>query len=438
MNSQEERFSGFVGGELSVGYGDASGRDMQLIYSTSTSEIWVAVAGGRRRVYKTLAAGVRRSDPYVRLLRKEFDVMSRLSHPGVVMAFDFREDPARGEAIEMEWIDGSTLGRWLSERPDRAARRRVAMQILDAVEYVHSKGVVHRDLKPSNILITHDGTFVKIIDFGLADTAAHVELKNPAGTEGYMSDHQREAFESLISDDLFALRAVLGEVLPGDARWLSGHCFDSIGALRKALTTRWRRPARIARAVMAVGLVAMMAGIGLAAWWLTDRQRASQQAELERSEAQLRREIEASETTHRQTVNRLHDSIAQLSGRAEQLGNQTDRLSAATDRLSDETRSQRAVVDASARRQARVNDIIAEQSRRIGAVWSNPPTGSVNGAEYDMLKSGHAIIRQCLDQHRGDLSAADLASIETALTAEHKKHYDQWKRNKPTPAPTEN
>jgi serine/threonine protein kinase len=75
-----------------------------------------------------------------------------------------------GLCIVAEWIEGVTLGKWLLTKPSLAARRRVLMQILDALAYIHSLQLVHHDIKLDNIMITTNGSNVKLIDFGLSNT----------------------------------------------------------------------------------------------------------------------------------------------------------------------------------------------------------------------------------------------------------------------------
>ncbi len=70
---------------------------------------------------------------------------------------------------EVNRVDGMTLAEWLSTNPSHAGRQRVMMQLLDALEYIHSLQLVHHDLKSSNILITRNGQNVKLIDFGLSE-----------------------------------------------------------------------------------------------------------------------------------------------------------------------------------------------------------------------------------------------------------------------------
>ena len=95
------------------------------------------------------------------------------------------------ECIVMEYVDGETLeaavkgGNMTEEKA-----RKIADQLLDAMEYMHAKQTVHRDIKPSNKLLTHRGGDVKLIDFGLSDSETFCVLKIPAGTYGYMAPEQ--------------------------------------------------------------------------------------------------------------------------------------------------------------------------------------------------------------------------------------------------------
>lgn len=127
-----------------------------------------------------------RHDPlYMAMLEKEFNMLTALDHPNIVHLYSHEVDAVAGPCIVMEYIDGRTLDKYLKEKPSLAARRRVAMQLLDAMSYYHSRQIVHRDLKPSNILITRNGDNVKLVDFGLANGDDYAVLNEPAYTEGY-------------------------------------------------------------------------------------------------------------------------------------------------------------------------------------------------------------------------------------------------------------
>ena len=101
---------------------------------------------------------------------KEFRQGILLNHPNIMSTYSLEEVDDLGMCIVSEWIEGVTLGEWLKNKQNINARRRVFMQILDALEYIHSLQLVHHDIKLDNIMVTTNGTNVKLIDFGLSNT----------------------------------------------------------------------------------------------------------------------------------------------------------------------------------------------------------------------------------------------------------------------------
>lgn len=175
--------------------------------------------------FKALVPQYRGSEQYRRILRKEFDIMIGLDHPGIIRAADFRDIPDLGPAILMEYSPGVTFDAWLEAGPSARRRRKVFAAILSAVVYLHSRGIVHRDLKPQNILVENDGT-VKIIDFGLSD-ARWSALEMPGGgTPGYSAPEQLSGQEGDTRADVYSLGIILNRygcqrLLPTASRPLS-------------------------------------------------------------------------------------------------------------------------------------------------------------------------------------------------------------------------
>ncbi len=167
---------------------------------------------GRWFLLKGLSPDVAHEELYRQMLRKELDIMMRLQHPGVAQAIGKEKVEPLGECIVMEWVEGSTLKKWLENDTTSSDRKHVASQLLDAVEHIHAHGIAHRDLKPSNIMITSNGHNVKIIDFGLADTDVHAILKQPAGTEHYMAPEQASTSKPDVRNDIYSLGLVLREM----------------------------------------------------------------------------------------------------------------------------------------------------------------------------------------------------------------------------------
>ena len=169
---------------------------------------------GRWWVLKGLKEQYRQDENYKNLLHKEFDILISLQHPNIVSAYSMEEIPEMGTCIVMEWIDGITLDNWNGTKTEGES---VLLQLLDAVHYIHAKQIVHRDLKLSNIMITHNGSHVRLIDFGLSDTDDFAILKQPAGTSGYISPEQAISRKADIRNDIFSIGCILEKILPGKA-----------------------------------------------------------------------------------------------------------------------------------------------------------------------------------------------------------------------------
>lgn len=172
---------------------------------------------------------------YVSLLKKEFELSAELSHPNIVVTLLKEDNPRIGPAIMMEYIDGVTLDQFLATNPTTEQRQKVVMQLLDAMQYFHSKQITHRDLKPSNILITHNGFNVKIIDFGLADADNYAIFKQPAGTISYAAPEQMVSGSTIdCRTDIYSFGLILREIFPKRYSAIARKCTQSTPSKRYA------------------------------------------------------------------------------------------------------------------------------------------------------------------------------------------------------------
>jgi Tol biopolymer transport system component len=172
------------------------------------------------------------TDPSLRQrLEREAKALSSLSHPNICGLFDIGQQDGV-DFLVMEHLEGETLAQRLSRGPLPADELlRCSLQIADALDKAHRRGVVHRDLKPANIMLGKGGA--KLLDFGLAKanagavavsevSSSPTESRRPLTTEGtllgtfqYMAPEQLEGKEADVRTDIFALGAVLYEMATG-------------------------------------------------------------------------------------------------------------------------------------------------------------------------------------------------------------------------------
>ncbi len=189
--------------------------DVEILNTSENNIVARAKRYGRWWLLKGLNNQVANEVAYQQRLRKELELMMQLQHPHIVAAVGLEKVKGIGNCIVMEYIDGVTLNKWLQQNHSRKERRRIALEIVDAVKYIHSKGIVHRDLKPDNIIITTNGDNVKLIDFGLADTDSHAILKQPAGTIKYMSPEQLQTSVADVRNDIYSLGIIFKQMYLG-------------------------------------------------------------------------------------------------------------------------------------------------------------------------------------------------------------------------------
>lgn len=150
--------------------------------------------------------------------RREARAAGRLSHPKIVSIYEYGEDEEMA-FIVMELIHGKELKDAFDQGNKFSIHDgiRIVMQILDALDYSHSRGVVHRDIKPANILITEQGN-IKIADFGIAkiDATNLTQAGVVLGTPTYMSPEQFMGLEVDQRSDLYATGVILYQILTGE------------------------------------------------------------------------------------------------------------------------------------------------------------------------------------------------------------------------------
>ena len=146
----------------------------------------------------------------------EGKALALLDHPNIVTLNNFTQDPDGNLCLVMQFIEGETLDKHiLRERIPPAETVRMALQVLDALDYAHAQGVVHRDIKPHNIMVRTDGV-VKVADFGIAKIAGAAAITRSGYTVGtalYMPPEQITGQVVDARADLYALGVTMFEAI---------------------------------------------------------------------------------------------------------------------------------------------------------------------------------------------------------------------------------
>ena len=198
----------------------------------ASSEVYLALDPDERRVVVKLPRDLEISSPKsFDRFRRELEIAHRLDHPGIHRSVDYRADMSRPYLV-MEYVEGETLAAVLERETRLSVDRAVgyAIQLCEAAAFAHHHGVVHRDIKPQNVLVS-DGDRLVITDFGIAllDGARRLtwgSFGDRLGTPDYMSPEQIQGKRGDARSDVFAIGAVLFEMLTGRAPWRSDSQMD--------------------------------------------------------------------------------------------------------------------------------------------------------------------------------------------------------------------
>ncbi|MFO0871483.1 MAG: response regulator [Pirellulales bacterium] len=202
-----------------------------------------------RRMQRVVALKVIRKEvatrEFITRFRREIQLLARLNHPHVVIAYDADQCPL-GDFLVMEYVEGTDLGEVLRRTCSLSIAEAITAvrQAASALGYAHQQGIVHRDIKPANLLRDVSGC-IKVVDLGLARVAEWEGAKGSeltqagavAGTVDYMSPEQAEDPQAVdLRSDIYSLGCTLFSLLTG------GPVFSKSSLIGRILAHRTEPP----------------------------------------------------------------------------------------------------------------------------------------------------------------------------------------------------
>ncbi len=180
----------------------------------------------KRYVAKVMHESFRNDEAAFKRMEREAQVLAAITHPNVVQVHDFGTTRDGVHYFVMEKLEGVDLRGAMAAPMPRARALGIVADVLDALDYVHKRGIVHRDIKPENIFLAEQpqGTVTKVLDFGIAHIfdadgrISHARITKTGGFTGtlyYAAPEQMQGKPTGPATDVYAAGLVLFELLAG-------------------------------------------------------------------------------------------------------------------------------------------------------------------------------------------------------------------------------
>lgn len=216
--------------------------------------------------YIILKSAVHKDAMTTEFLRREYELGCTLSHSCIVMTLGFEENTPVGPSVILEYVEGQSLDDFLLTGPSDSAKDRIIDDILDGTDYLHHRGVLHNDIKPSNIIVTPNGA-ARIIDFGLSLSDDSVYKGCIGGSRGYSAPEiMAGKGPAGAASDIYSIGLLIRQMSGRKYRRIIDRCcrqspaerYQSIPALKRAITIRRHLPVVVAAVIFAVFVLTMI------------------------------------------------------------------------------------------------------------------------------------------------------------------------------------
>ncbi len=260
----------------------------KLVGEGGMADVYLAtdLSQDRKVAVKILKEEFRHNEELVRRFKNESRAISVLNQDNIVKVYDVNVTE-KMQYIVMEYIEGITLKEYIEQRGEPLTYKEsihFMLQILQALQHAHDKGVVHRDIKPQNIMLVEDGT-LKVMDFGIARLArseSHTETDQAIGSVHYISPEQAKGDTTDPRSDIYSAGIMMYEMLSGKLP------FESDNAMKIAIAQISDDPVPLTQANPSVP--AGLAEITMRAMAKEPRQRYQSALEMMRDIEQFKRD----------------------------------------------------------------------------------------------------------------------------------------------------
>ena len=240
--------------------------------SHGPSRLFTATYKGRKVVLKTLKPEFVENEQCRENLKKEFEITSQLDHKFIRKALGFENVQGLGECIVLEYIDGKSLAEHvrvgtLNEKEIKS----LLVDLCDALNYMHQRGIFHCDLKPENILVSANDIRAKIIDIGLPETEYKTDRELLIKENEFIAPELIKGEEADSRSDIYSIGKIIEFIIDRNMldqyRGVATHCtqfsreqrFDSITEVRSLITKGFS-------ALKLILLFLVLAALGIAAY----------------------------------------------------------------------------------------------------------------------------------------------------------------------------